>query len=100
MDNLTQNDFLIRVQLLNCCIGSKTDDLLSKIKIGACNVNELLIELQVLQGMMKSVVSYQVLVGDITEDDNCLTESEVQSIFDYMSNSCEQCFQFTNFNYV
>lgn len=100
MDNLTQNDFLIRIQLLNCCIGSKTDDLLSKIKIGSCNINELLIELQVLQGMMKSVINYQVLVGDITEADNCLTESEVQSIFDYMQNKCEQCFKMSGFLYT
>lgn len=100
MINLTQNDLTYRLRTLNCCIASKSIDLLNKIKIGAYDVNCKLSDLQVLQGMLDSVSCYQVLGNGITEADNCLTEAEVQSIFDYMNSRCENCVQLPGFLYV
>lgn len=100
MEDLTQNDLTMRLLTLNCCIGRLTNELLVKIKIGSSNTSDLLIELQVLQGMMKIVKKYQVLGGLITETDNCLTETDIQSVFDYMSRKCNNCFQLPGFQYV
>lgn len=99
MINLSQNDLTARVQLLQCCIGELASVLLSKIKIGSKDINCKLQELQVLQEMLDAVKCYKVLSSTVTEVDNCLTEQQVQDIFDYMSKKCNECFQFPEYIY-
>lgn len=100
MINLNQVDINVRLQILQCCIGTKAAELLVKIKIGAKDVNCKLLELQVLQGMFKAVKCYNILSDDVTEEDNCLTEEQAQAIFSYMQNKCSSCFQFPGVSYT
>lgn len=100
MTTLSQEDFQVRVLLIQCCIGELTSKLLSKIKIGSQDVNCKLKELQVIQGMLKSLKCYEVLVDNITPEDNCLSEQDIQSMFDYMSSKCNICFQYPGFQYT
>ena len=58
--DLTQEEINIRLQRIQCCIGQKGADLLSKIKIGAKDVNCKLQELQVLEGMMEALKCYKI----------------------------------------
>ena len=97
--NYTQQDLNVRLQLTQCAVASSTNSLLSKIKIGASDSNYKLIELQTIQGMLDAAKCYNVLGNGITEDDNCLNEDELQSIFDYISSKLNICFQYPGFNY-
>ena len=100
MINLTQNDLSYRLRTLQCCIGELTTKLLNKIKIGAKDIDCKLNELLVLQGMIEALNCYNVLTDDVTEEDNCLTEIQVQSMFDYMNAKCNNCVQFPGFVYT
>lgn len=99
MVNLSQDDIDVRLQTIQCCIGDLTSKLITSIKIGSSKAHCQLIELQVLQGMIESVECYNVLSDDVTEEDNCLTESQVQTMFDYMASKCSKCFQFPGYSY-
>lgn len=61
MESLNETDFLIRLRLASCCSGTKGSELLSKIKIGAKDVDCKLKELQIIQGMIESLKCYKVL---------------------------------------
>ena len=100
MINLTQNDINVRLQIINCCIGRLTGELLNKIKIGSADVKCKLKDLEVLQGMFEALECYNVLVDNITtEEDNCLTEVQAQRMFDYMSSKCDECIKLPGFVY-
>jgi hypothetical protein len=99
MVNLTQNDIDVRLQTINCCIGELTNSLLIKIKIGSKDAKCKLQELQILQNMVEALKCYNILSDDVTEEDNCLTEAQAQSMFDYMSTKCDTCFQFPGYTY-
>jgi len=64
MSILSQQDLNVRLQLLNCCIGTKAGILVDKIKIGAKDVNCKLQDLQVMQNMLKYIQCYNVNTGD------------------------------------
>lgn len=63
--DLTQQDLDVRLQLINCCIGEKTADLLAKIKIGAKTVPCKLQELQIMQEMIEILKCYDVTLEEI-----------------------------------
>lgn len=63
--DLTQQDLDVRLQLINCCIGEKTADLLAKIKIGAKTVPCNLQELQVMQEMIEILKCYDVTLEEV-----------------------------------
>jgi len=99
MINLTQDDINLRFQLVQCCIGTKASELLSKIKIGSGDVSCKLNEILVMQRMMKYIKCYNVLQGDTVPEDNCLTETQVQSMFDYLVKRCDLCIKLPGYNY-
>jgi len=63
--DLTQQDLDVRLQLINCCIGEKTADLLNKIKIGAKTVPCKLQELQIMQEMVEILKCYDVTLEEV-----------------------------------
>jgi len=63
--DLTQQDLDVRLQLINCCIGEKTADLLAKIKIGAKTVPCKLQELQIMQEMIEILKCYDVTLEEV-----------------------------------
>jgi len=63
--SISQQDLNVRLQLLNCCIGTMAGILVDKIKIGAKDVNCKLQELQVLQRMLKYIQCYKVSIEEV-----------------------------------
>ena len=57
---LNQTDLDVRLQTLNCCIATLSNELLNKIKIGSSDVHCKLLQLQVLQKMLKYIKCYRV----------------------------------------
>lgn len=53
--NLTREELDLRLQNIQCCIGTMANNLLAKIKIGASDVDCKLEELQVIQRMYKYI---------------------------------------------
>ncbi len=100
MINLSQQDLNVRLQLTQCCISTLTNELLVKIKVGAKDVDCKLKDLQVVQEMLEALKCYNILTDEITETDNCLSEEQVQSMFDYIASKCKTCFQYPGFNYI
>ena len=65
MVELNQTDFEVRLQLSSCCIGEKTADLLSKIKIGAKTVPCKLQDLQVAEIMLSYLKCYDTTLVEV-----------------------------------
>mgnify|MGYP001569458441 CR=1 FL=1 len=82
----TQNDHTQRLRLFMCCLGEKGNSLANKLKISTdccCEINtfELLI-------MYWSVLECY----DPTLTTNCLTQAQVDTIWDDISCKCSICF--------
>lgn len=92
---LNDTDFNVRIQLIQCCIGKKTNELVNKIKIGSSDIDCKMREIKILQNMLKYIKCY-----DLESDNNCITECELLKMFDYLSTKCSQCFQFPGFKYT
>jgi hypothetical protein len=60
MSIFNQTDFTVRLQTINCCISTLTNQLLTKIKIGSKDVDCKLKELQVIQEMFEVLKCYNV----------------------------------------
>lgn len=58
--NLTESELILRLQNLQCCIGTLSNQLLNNIKIGATNVDCKLQELQVLERFFKYLKCYKI----------------------------------------
>lgn len=63
--NLNQQDFNVRLQLINCCLGTKTSELIDKIKIGAKDSNCKLQDLQVGLNMLKYLSCYKLPIEEV-----------------------------------
>lgn len=100
MINLTSQDITVRIQLTNRWIGNYTVSLLNKIKIGDKDVDCKLQELQVIQKMLKYLKEYKALTNVIVPADNCLTETEMQKMWGYVSLKTEIHFQTAKFPYT
>jgi hypothetical protein len=92
---LNETDFNVRLQLSQCCIGTLTNELVNAIKIGSKDIECKLIEVRILQNMIKYIKCY-----DLDSEDNCITECELLKMFDYISTKCETCFQYPGFKYT
>lgn len=93
--DLNETDFKVRLQKTQCCIGVLTNELVNKIKIGSSDIECKLIQLKILQNMLKYIKCY-----DLESETNCITECELLKIFDYISSKCETCFQYPGFKYT
>ena len=60
MVSINQQDLNVRLQLVNCCLGTKASELIDKIKIGAKDSNCKLQDLQVGLNMLKYLACYKV----------------------------------------
>jgi hypothetical protein len=65
MSTLTQQDFDVRLQLINCCIGNKAGTLIDKIKIGAKDVNCKLQDLEVSIKMLEYLKCYKLDIPEV-----------------------------------
>lgn len=92
---LNETDYIVRLQLAACCIGTLTNELVNKVKIGAEDVDCKMLQLKILQNMLKYIKCY-----DLESETNCITECELLKMFDYISTKCKTCFQYPGFNYT
>jgi len=82
----TLQDHQIRIQQIICCIGDMGCQLSDKLKIGySCECD--IINLEVLLGMLDALYCY-----DPTATDNCLTQLQVDKMFQYISKICGVCY--------
>jgi hypothetical protein len=85
----TLQDHNIRLQQILCCLAEKGNSLANKLKLGIpceCETNNIAlvhIYFQILQ-------CYDPEANPIS--DNCLTQQEVDKIFDHISCLCGTCF--------
>jgi hypothetical protein len=84
---LTTEELKIKLQVGTICIAKLTKNLLDKIKIGSSDSECKLLELQILQSLLKYIRCY-----DLSKDDNCISECELVEILDYISSVCQMCY--------
>lgn len=84
---LTEAELVIRLQVGQICIAKLTKTLLNKIKIGSNDSECKLLELQMLQNILKYLKCYDVL-----RDDNCISECDLMQMLDYVSSVCKTCY--------
>lgn len=99
MANLTQTDLNVRLQLIQYNIGLSINTLLNKIKIGEKDVYCKLVQLQTIQKMLNYIKCYDVITDPLAENNNCLTELELQTVIEYISVKLKIGFQFPGFTY-
>lgn len=83
---ITSEELCEKIAQVKCCLAEKTTKLAEKLALGLCNADEY--ENQMLLLHNYSRVLEMVCPG---EDDDCLTDSQIQDIFEDIELLCENC---------
>lgn len=82
----TLEDHQIRIQQIICCLGDLGCQLSDKLKLGyscECDIKNL----EILTGMLDSLYCYEP-----TLTTNCLTQVQIDNMFQYISQICGVCY--------
>lgn len=99
MTYLNSTDLLIRKQLLTIKLSNIGNDYIDSLIYGKKCVNSIKSDIQYIVGVLNMLSRYSVITNGVTEDDNCVTESELHSILDNASKKYELCFKPINYSY-
>jgi len=91
---VTLQDHSIRLQQFTCCIATKGNDLVKKLRLGISCEKDILI-LELLVGYYDTLLCF-----DPTVTDNCLTQEQVDTIWDAVADCCGVCFLPYGTNYT
>lgn len=82
---LNQTDLTVRLQRTADYIASFAEDVAKQFMYGQKCANRNFITLGLLEGYVEVLTCYQPITGNITEEDNCVTEAQAQDMFDHIS---------------
>lgn len=82
---LTQTDITNRLLLTQEYISDFGKDVANQFFYNQSYRERNFKTLALLVGYVKVLTCYQPITGNITEEDNCITETEAQAIFDHIS---------------
>ena len=85
MKFLSQQDINIRLQLIAAYIADFAVSVSNQFGYGQKCAEHNFKTLALLVGYIEALTCYQPITGNITEEDNCLSETEAQTIFDHIS---------------
>lgn len=94
MNDITEQDILVRLQLTSCKIGTLSNTYVNNLKWGRKEAKISWKELILLDVYLKLIEKY-----DLTSDNNCITEDELTSLFDKISTLTKLCFKPYGFSY-
>lgn len=101
MPDLRPIDVAVRVYYAKCCVVNETAIYHKLLKRGAGN-RKAIRKIALLQAWVDMLDRYCPLDDGIpvTEDDNFITDTEAQTIFDNIAGLCEICFAPIGHNYT
>lgn len=82
---INSTDLLVRRQLIADYIATFSGEVAKQTQQGQKCANKNFKKLALLVCYMEVLCDYQPITGDVTEDDNCITEEQVQNIFDHIT---------------
>lgn len=85
MTNFNQTDIDVRLELCLPAISDKTNELALDYLYGRGCAEKHLKELEVINAYKSVLCGYTILSDEVTEDDNCITEEEMQNICEQLS---------------
>jgi len=89
MTVISSTDLLVRLQRLGCCIGTKTDKLATQLSLtGQCSKQQF----QTLRLLIKYAEILESFIVD-NEELNCISEVEMNQIFEQISKICNISFK-------
>ncbi len=83
--NLSQQDLDIRLQLTEQYISDFSVNVANQFSYGQKCAEHNFKTLALLVCYVEALTCYQPITGNITEEDNCLSETQAQQIFDHIS---------------
>ena len=81
---LNATDILVRRQLLADYIAEFAGNVAKQYQQGQKCANKNFRKLALLVGYEEVMSCYQPITGNVTEEDNCITEEQAQNIFDHV----------------
>jgi len=101
MPNINSVDKTVILQLSGCAYSSLSDSFADSLKYGRNTQNAYRDKLFLLNAYIEILQCYQPLVdGLVTEDDNCVTETEMQEIIENISKLTGVCFPVLGTSYT
>lgn len=87
------NDILYRGQKISCCLVDKALTLKQKIEVGSYCEDEV-IKFQYAIAAIEVLEAYNP-----DSEENCITETQLDTLFNYLADYCGLCFPPVGFNF-
>jgi len=97
---LNSTDLLVRLQLTSSYIATFSGKVAKQYQQGQKCANQNFRKLALLVGYVEVLRCYQPITGNVTEEDNCITEEQAQNIFDHISILTDLHFASINATYI
>lgn len=102
MKKLTEQDYLVRLQLISCCFAEKAEKLVSRLELGIACPEEIT-QYEVLALFLELLKCYTLDdTLTITEEDDIhsITYEEMNDIIEVFVSKCNLCFEPAGTEYI